>query len=65
MRQLQQVNAALDNCQQSKTEIRRLQAASRRNNTGFHRQQLERIEEQEIVIRETTARLGERDINRN
>jgi hypothetical protein len=38
MYQLQQANIALDNCQQSKTEIKRLQAASCANRTRHHQQ---------------------------
>jgi hypothetical protein len=37
MQQLQESNVALDNCQQSKTEIRRLQAISRAQRTDFAR----------------------------
>ena len=49
------------NCQQSKTEIRRLQATSRANRTGYTQQQQERIVEQERILQETTARLEERE----
>ena len=45
----------MQNCQQSKAEIRRLQAASRRNRTSFIR------DEQGRVLKETTARLEERE----
>ena len=52
MRQLQESNVALDNCQQSKADIMKMQASSRACRTGYVRQR---------VLQETTARLEERE----
>jgi hypothetical protein len=60
-RQLQESNVALDICQQSKKDIMKMQASSRARRTEYVRQQRERIEEQERVLCETTARLEERE----
>jgi len=61
MRELQDSNVALDNCQQSKREISRLQVISRGERVAVARRQRERIEEQERVLQATTARLEERE----
>jgi myosin heavy subunit len=57
MRQLQESNVALNTCQQSK----KMQHTSRWRRAEFHRQQQERIVQQDQVLRETTARLEERE----
>ena len=61
MRQLQESNVALDNCQQSKAEISRMQASSRARRSGYIQQQQERIAEQKRILQETTDRLEERE----
>ena len=61
MCELQDSNIALDNSQQSKREISRLQTISRGQCTEFARRQRERIEEQERVLQAMTARLEERE----
>ena len=61
MRELQESNVALDNCQQSKREISRLQVVSRGQRTELARRQRDRIEEQDRILQATTARLEERE----
>jgi hypothetical protein len=61
MRELQEFNVALDNCQQSKLEISRLQTISRGQRTEFARRQRDRIEEQNRALQAMATRLEEKE----
>jgi hypothetical protein len=61
MRDLQDSNVALDNCQRSKREISRLQVQSCGQRVEFARWQRERIGEQERALQTMTTRLEERE----